>query len=152
MLTSSLRRASINANEVSISQARHASSSSAAARPDFANLTSRVNARPSRPDSKDLRKINNTTRHLLLGMKQSNNPEWRHTNGRKDESVRLRQEMLSRKQSQATMPKQLQKRSAFQGHDIENLSAEDFLEGSSSPLQPGTYYEVRRYVRIFTVI
>ena len=154
MITNSLRRVSTNAGEASQSQIRRASTSfsysskkkTKQSRSDFQNILDRARNRPELPEDearkRDVRKITHTNMRIANGMMQGENPKWRHTYDGKKQTSRLKQNFLLRGTRQKVMP------SADEEHFLETLTMEDFVQGSTttSPLQPGTYYEQRRCV------
>lgn len=138
MLSSSLRRAGTKSTEKSVSNVRHASSSS-----DFVKLLER---KAKKPEGTDLKRIKSTASQLISGAKQSQNPEWHHTYQKKQESRRLEMDILKKKD-----PAMLDGRGRsgfFAGHSLENWTMEDVVQSGTMKLQPGTYYELRRFVCI----
>ncbi|KAI5124454.1 hypothetical protein M0805_008338 [Coniferiporia weirii] len=138
MLSSSLRRVGSGASEVSAVHVRHASS-------DFSRLVRKGNKMSSETEGNehDYRKINQTAKHLIKSSKQGRgNSGWRHTDGRRKEPQRLKQDLL--RNSNMGNSVKIQQRDLFRGHPLEHWTVEDFCESSTPALQPGTFFEIRR--------
>lgn len=128
MLSSSLRRASARRTDASLTQVRRASTATRNKYPDLVH--------------RDKQRITATSKHLIEGAKQADNPEWRHTYGRKGAAKRLEQDLLAKKgpllRDGQSNP------SIFTTQSMEKWTVEEFLQSGSSVLQPGMYIELRR--------
>ncbi|KAL5518631.1 MSU1 [Sanghuangporus vaninii] len=88
----------------------------------------------------DVNRIKGTAKRLINGAKESQNPAWRHTTGKKGEKKRLEQDVLANS-GQRDSHKEA---NPFAHRPMETWSVEELLQSGSMVLQPGTYLEVRR--------
>ncbi|KAL5495604.1 MSU1 [Sanghuangporus weigelae] len=88
----------------------------------------------------DVNRIKGTAKRLIKGAKESQNPAWRHTTGKKGEKKRLEQDVLA-SSGQRDAHKEP---NTFANRPMETWSVEELLQSGSTALQPGTYLEVRR--------
>lgn len=101
---------------------------------------SSANSKRPKPSASDSKRIRDTSKHLLSGLKQADNPEWHNTYGRSRNAARLRQALLD------GTPKNPVDEiiKMFEDSSLESMTFEDMMQSTTLTVSPGTYFEMRR--------